>query len=152
MQTKLATAVDAVAELLNQAAARGHLVIVRASPPPQVDTRTPLIMALNRLFGLTPTESRALIALLENKQVSREALHTATSHDGNPVSKIKTIDVSICKLRKKLTRHGIEVDTIYGLGFKLAEGARDRIYQQLADAGFDPASLTVVKQHVAVDE
>jgi hypothetical protein len=80
------------------------------------------------------------VALLERKQVSREAMHAAMAHDGTPVSKIKTIDVILGRMREKLKPHGIEINTVYGLGFRLAEGAHDKINRLLAehDAGATP--------------
>src|SRR5262245_34092724 len=104
-----------VAELLNQAMSQGRLVILRTTPASPNDPRTPLLIALNQLFKLTLAEGRALVELMEHGYVSREALHTATSPDGNPVSKIKVIDVIICTLRRKLNGHGIKIVTVYRL-------------------------------------
>ena len=132
----VASAPDEVAALLRAAADRGHLVILRTSPP-QDDARTQFLLALNQLFGLTPAQSRALAALLEHNHVTRAEMHRAMARDNNPVSNIKTIDVIVGKMREKLRPFGVEVATIYGQGFRLAEGARDKINRLLAeyDAG-----------------
>jgi hypothetical protein len=138
MQTRLASAADEVVKLLTEAKEQGHLVILRTSPPSHVDVRTPLLMALNWLFNLSPAEGRALIELMQYGQVSREALHVAMSPDGTAVSNIKTIDVVVSRMRRKLASHGIKIVTVWGLGFKLAEGARNRIHQQLVGQGLIP--------------
>jgi DNA-binding response OmpR family regulator len=137
------SAPDEVAKLLQEAMDRGHLVVVRASPPPHVDPRTPLLLALNQIFQLSPAESRALVELMEHKQVSREAMHAAMAHDGNPTSQIKTIDVVVSRMRRKLVPHSIAIVTVHGLGFRLAEGAHDRIRKLLAkyDPGLVPENL-----------
>jgi DNA-binding response OmpR family regulator len=127
------SAASEVAELLNEAISRGHVVVLHTSSPSHVDARTPLLLALNHLFGLSPAESRALVKLMGHKQVSRQAMHAAMSPDGSPVSKIKTIDVVISQMRRKLAPHGLAIVTVHGLGFKLAEGAHDRIRRLLAE-------------------
>jgi DNA-binding winged helix-turn-helix (wHTH) protein len=139
------SAAGEVAELLNEAAARGHLVIVRTSPPPD-NARTPLLLTLNQIFQLSPAEGRALVALMEHGHVSRQAIHAAMSGDGNPVSKTKIIDVVVSRMRRKLAPHGLAIVTIYGLGFKLGEGAHDRIRRLLAEHNPE-----LVLEHEAVE-
>jgi hypothetical protein len=149
---KIASVADEVVGLLKEAAARGHLVILRTAPAAHVDVRTALLMALNWLFKLSPTEARALMQLMQHGQVSREALHAAMSPDGIPVSQIKGIDVVVCKMRKKLAPHGIEIETRWGQGFWLADGTRDRIRKILADAGLDPMPAAGVEPDRAADQ
>jgi hypothetical protein len=130
---KPSAAASEVAELLNEAMSRGHVVVLRTSPPSHVDPRTPLLLALNHLFGLSPAESRGLVELLGHQQVSRQAMHVAVSADGTPVSRINVIDVIIYNMRRKLAPHDLKIVAVHGLGFKLAEGARDRIRRLLAE-------------------
>jgi Transcriptional regulatory protein, C terminal len=141
MPEPIVSAANEVADLLKEAAARGHLVIVRAAPPSHVDPQTPLFVACNRAFGLTAAEARAFIELVGHPHVSRAALHTAIGGEG----KIKGVDVVICRLRKKLGPHGIEIVTVWGQGFRLVDGARDRIRKILADAGLDLTSLARIE-------
>jgi DNA-binding response OmpR family regulator len=126
------TSADEVAKLLKEAMSRGHVVVLRTSPPTHVDARTPLLIALNQIFQLLPAESRVLVELMEHGRASREALHVALSPDGNPVSKIKVVDVVVCKLRGKLAPHGIEIATVWRLGYALDSKARDKIRKLLA--------------------
>jgi DNA-binding response OmpR family regulator len=133
-KTMAAAASNEVAKLLKEAADRGHLVILRAASMHD-DARASLLMTLSQLFQLTAAQSRALMALLEHKQVSREAMHTAMAHDGNPTSQIKTIDVILSKMRAKLRPYGVEITTVHGLGFRLTEDAGDKINRLLAEHG-----------------
>jgi len=140
-----ASASNEIVELLQEAKNRGHLVILRASPPSHVDAKAPLLIALNRLFGLTPAEGRALLELLAHGQTSRQALHAAMTPDGAPVSQIKTLDVVVYHMRRKLRPRGIEIITIPRLGYGLADGARGRIHKLLAEhdpeLGLDQSEL-----------
>jgi DNA-binding response OmpR family regulator len=128
------TIVNEVAELLKEAMSRGHLVVIRASPPSHVDARTPLLLTLNKLFGLSPAEGRTLLELMQHQHVGRVALHAAMSTEGTPMSKPRTIDVVVCKLRRKLVPHGIEIGTVYRLGYVLDAKSRDRLRELLETA------------------
>jgi hypothetical protein len=128
MPEPIASAANEVAELLKEAAARGHLVIVRAAPPSQVDPQAPLFVACVGAFGLTVAESRVLLELMQHQYVSRQGLHDAIGGRG----KSNNVDVVVCRMRRKLAPHGIEIVTVWGSGFRLAEGARDRIRKLLA--------------------
>jgi DNA-binding winged helix-turn-helix (wHTH) protein len=131
-KTTLASAPNEIAKLLEEAAGRGHLVILQTAPPPD-DARTRRLLTLNRLFGLTRAESRVFVEMLENNHISRETLGAAVFHDGGPIPKSKTLDVHISNLRAKLKPFGVELVTIRRLGFRLAEGAHDKINRLLAE-------------------
>jgi DNA-binding response OmpR family regulator len=130
-KTTLASAPNEVAELLRTALAQ--LRTIRAAPPD--DTQARLLLVFSQLFGLTATQSRALVALMKHGQVSREAMHAAMAHDGIPASNIKTVSVIIGTMRKKLEPFGIEVITVWGIGFRLGAGAGDRVNRLLAGHG-----------------
>ena len=130
--TTVASASNEVAELLKEALDRGHLIVLRTSPPHD-GAKASRLVAIKQAFGLTLAQSRALMALLECKQVSRETMHAAVAPDGKPTSKPKIVDVVLGKVRAKLASHGIKIDTIYGFGFKLAAGGRDKIDRLLAE-------------------
>jgi hypothetical protein len=138
-KTAFTSAPNEVAELLKEAMGQGRLVILRTSTVPP-NAEASLLAALNLLFKLTATEGRALVELMEHQHVSREALHAAMARDGNPISQLKTIDVVIHKLRKKLKPYGIDISTIWGSGFALAESGRDKIQKILAGFGEDAAA------------
>jgi hypothetical protein len=127
-----ASAANEVAVLLNEAAARGHLVILHATPPPQADVKTPALLAFSQLLGMSPAEGRGLLELMKNGQVSREAMHAAMTHNGTPTTGRKIVDVVISRMRKKLRPLNVEIATVYGLGFRLGDGAREKIRRLLA--------------------
>ena len=77
-------------------------------------------------FGLTGHEGRALKALMaRGAPISRASLLAAIYFDGlaDEVPEIKTIDVMICKLRQRLKRFGIVIDTYWGEGYRLKDRA-----------------------------
>jgi DNA-binding phage protein len=133
-KTTLAAASNEVADLLREAMDRGHLIVLHTAPSHD-DAKTLRLIALNQLFKLSPAQGRALVQLMEQKQVTRAELHRAMAHDGNPTSQIKTIDVILSKMRAKLRPYGVEITTVHGLGFRLAEDARDKIHKLLAEHG-----------------
>ena len=69
-------------------------------------------MIFRRLFGLQGGESRGLTALVKQGYVTRGEMHAAVSDDDNPTSNIKVVGTIICRLRKKLRPHGIEIYTV----------------------------------------
>jgi DNA-binding response OmpR family regulator len=112
----------------------------RALTAPPLRTESSLIAVCCQAFGLSLAESRIFVALLKHDHVSKAGLHAALFPDGDPVTNIKGVGVTIHTLRKKLARFGIEIINIYGLGYRLAEGARDRTCKQLAEYGQDIVS------------
>lgn len=86
-------------------------------------------------LGLTPHEGKVLGALMRREVQSKEGLLLAlygTRPDGD-MPDIKIIDVFICKLRKKLGRFGITVDTLWGQGYRLPMAMRDKIKATVND-------------------
>jgi DNA-binding winged helix-turn-helix (wHTH) protein len=128
-KTTFTSAPDEIAKLLEEAAARGHLVMLRTSPPPD-DVKTARLVALNQIFDLTLTESRIIAALLEHNFVGQEALCAALTHDGRPVPSSANLRVVISRLRKKLAPFGIAISTVWGQGYRIT--GRDRINQTVA--------------------
>lgn len=85
-------------------------------------------------LGLTPHEGKALGALMRREMQSKESLWLALygmRPDDGP--EIKIIDVFICKMRKKLTRFGITIDTLWGQGYRLKPEMREKIKTTVND-------------------
>src|SRR5262249_16160350 len=101
------------------------------APPLRNSNESSLVAICSLLLKLTRAESRAFVKLVKHNPVTREELHAAISH----ATEMKIVDVIIYRLRKKLSRHGIKIDTIYGLGYRLHKDARDKIRQILAAYG-----------------
>jgi two-component system cell cycle response regulator CtrA len=79
-------------------------------------------------LGLTTHEARLFGALLKRPVWTKEqllfALYSGRHDDEQP--EIKIIDVYVCKARKKLARWGIEIETLWGQGYRLAPDMRTK--------------------------
>jgi hypothetical protein len=109
----------------------------RALAGPPLRSETSLIAVCCQAFKLTLAESRIFVALLKQDHATKAELHAALSPDGGLATTGKAVGVVIHWLRKKLAPHSIEVINIYGMGYRLAEGARDRTRKLLAAYGQD---------------
>ena len=90
-------------------------------------------------WRLTQNESRLIGALLERELLTKDAAMAALYRDrGMDEPDVKIVDVFICKARKKLKPFGIEITTVWGVGYfmrpecktaarKQIEAARPRI-------------------------
>jgi DNA-binding response OmpR family regulator len=117
-----------------------HIDRALTAPPLRSNTESSLVATFCLLLGLTRAESRAFVKLVKHDHVTKRELHRALSHNNNPVTGIKIVDVTVSHLRKKVALHNIEVITVRGVGFRLAEDARDRIRRLLAEYGEDVIS------------
>lgn len=81
---------------------------------------------LPAVFKLSAHEERTLKALLSRKEWTREALYESIylySNEPN-IPDMRMIDTVICKLRRKIKPWGIEIETLYGQGFRIAPAMR----------------------------
>ncbi len=79
------------------------------------------------LLGLTGQEAALFGMLLKRDIVTKEAAMTGlygTRTGGGGDVQIKIVDVFICKLRKKLRRFDIEVETVWGRGYAMPATSR----------------------------
>lgn len=91
-------------------------------------------------LGLTPHEGKLLGALMKRELQSKESLLLALyghKPDGD-MPEIKIIDVFVCKARKKLARFGIRIDTVWGEGYRLPFGMREKIRATVNDQAGSP--------------
>ncbi len=83
-------------------------------------------------FGFTGAEARLFGLLTRVELVTKEkamfALY-ATRIDAEP--EIKIIDVFVCKMRKKLEPYKIEINTVWGQGYRLSPETKARVRQML---------------------
>lgn len=92
-------------------------------------------------LGLTKCEENLLAALMQagGAVKSKEQLLAAAYADRYGLGEepdIKIIDVFVCKLRKKLAPHGIQVETVWGRGYLLPQESRvgiDRMNEAATD-------------------
>ncbi len=74
-------------------------------------------------FGLTATEMKVLGILVQREIVSQKLIY-GVLYGGDSDRQIKTIDVFISKIRRKLAPHGHEIKTSWGSGFYMDASAR----------------------------
>lgn len=72
-------------------------------------------------WGLTASEAKVFGALMTRDTLTKDgamaALYVDVGADDEP--HVKIVDVFICKLRRKLKPFGLEVLTIWGVGYRL---------------------------------
>jgi DNA-binding response OmpR family regulator len=107
----------------------------RALTAPPLRTDSSLVAVCCQALGLTLAESRVFVTLLKYDHVTKADLHAAQRSGGG--GQVKAVGVTVHWLRKKLAHYDIEVVNIYGLGYRLATGARDRTRKLLAEYGQD---------------
>jgi two-component system cell cycle response regulator CtrA len=78
-------------------------------------------------LDLTRSEATVLGVLMKNRTVRKSGFMIALYGDriGDPPD-IKIIDVVVCKTRKKLAQHGIEIKTVWGIGYEMPEESKVR--------------------------
>lgn len=140
-------------ELLKEAIAAGTIVELPKDDWPPGTTRQQRSIsngvppddavkcACARFFKCSPLEAVMLAAMLKRNEVTKQQLHHIIEQNrpGDPAREqtdIKMVDVMICKLRKKLKPHKIEVETMWGTGYLIS--APDRAHG-LKLLGMEPA-------------
>ena len=81
------------------------------------------------ISNLTRTERTILGLLSRRRSVTKDQVYTvlyATRSDVGPGEKI--IDVFMCRLRPKLMKYGIEIKTLWGVGYKMPDTSRCRLH------------------------
>ena len=87
------------------------------------------------LAKLTYSERMLLGLLMRRNRATKDQMMTmlyADRPDEEPDSKI--LDVMICKMRKKLRPHGVEIRTIHGAGYELPSTSREKIKALMVEA------------------
>jgi two-component system, cell cycle response regulator CtrA len=70
-------------------------------------------------WNLTDSEERLVRVLMARQFASKDTIMAALYWDKDEPGEIKIIDVMVCKIRKKLKRHGIDIRTHWGRGYSL---------------------------------
>lgn len=87
-------------------------------------------------LGLTGHES-ALVGFLLTREIATKEALLSTMYGHRPDQdepQIKIIDVFVCKARKKLKRFGLEIETVWGHGYRMSPETKQRIAAMLAAA------------------
>jgi len=73
-------------------------------------------------WRLTGIEAKIYLALARGGLVSKEQILESAYYDRvDDPPEIKIVDVFICKLRKKLKPYGVQITTIWGVGYRLEQ-------------------------------
>jgi DNA-binding response OmpR family regulator len=75
-------------------------------------------------FGISEALAQILIMLADGKPRNKESLHAALYFQRPDIDapETKIIDTLISKLRKYVAKHGIEIGTVWGNGYRLTAG------------------------------
>lgn len=88
-------------------------------------------MRMATTLHTTRLESNILLVILRRGRAYREQLHDAVEKNrGNPDEPTdkKIVDVVVCKLRKKLTPLGLNLNTVHSIGYEMTEADRARAW------------------------
>lgn len=92
------------------------------------------VRALPRWLGLSPTEEAIVSLLMTRDRVSYaqiyDVLYVGKENYGDVNPKI--MNVWICKIRKKLKPHAIDIETMWSIGLSMPVASRDRLKAFLA--------------------
>lgn len=92
-----------------------------------VDVIDDFAVRCRRAFGLTATEAHILNVLMRRAQVAKASLFEALYGDRIAAPEPKVLDVMVHKLRRKIGQRGIQIETIWGVGYRLTPDMRAKI-------------------------
>lgn len=78
-----------------------------------------MVMTPSKQFGLTDREGRTFARIATSGFATKEQLLEAVTLPGKPPPIYKIVDVYVCKVRKKVERFGIVIETAHGRGYKI---------------------------------
>lgn len=74
---------------------------------------------------LTPKEAHVLGELLSHEVCTKDGLMTSLYGDDlDNEPEIKILDVFVCHLRKKIAAYGIQIITVWGIGYRMDDEAK----------------------------
>jgi len=86
------------------------------------------------IMALTSSEEKMLGFLMKRERATKAQLMDALYSDRVTVDEepsLKIVDVFICKIRKKVAKFGIEIQTHWGLGYSLPPASKAIVTQML---------------------
>jgi len=85
-------------------------------------------------WALTGREMRLFGVLMARDLATKNAIMTALYGDRiDEPPEIKIVDVFICKLRAKLKRFEVAIETVWGLGYRLSAESKAAVRARLAE-------------------
>jgi len=89
------------------------------------------------MLGLTGAEAKVFGILLKREMVTKQQAMDVLYGDRaaeDEEAEIKIVDVFVCKLRKKLKRFNIAVETVWGRGYRMSAQAKAIAAQLLEES------------------
>lgn len=96
-----------------------ELAILRERVRQLEEALVPNSVAVPLEFSLTAQEARVFAHLASRDLGTKQSIMMALYGDRPDEPEIKIVDVFVCKLRKKLSRFGVTIDTVWGQGYRL---------------------------------
>lgn len=86
---------------------------------------------------MTRSEAKVAATIAKQGRATKAAIYHVLygGFDDDHLREPKIVDVLVCKVRKKLKLHGIEIDTVWGVGYSMTSEAIARL-NALADVPF----------------
>lgn len=134
---------EQVYEVLKDAVMRGVIVEIPKDDWPLGSTRSArnafagtnleqeeqLQFACARCFRTTRLEAAILAVMLKRNEVTKQQLHLVIEQtrpgENREATDPKMVDVIICHLRKKLRKHDLEIETVWGIGYLIPTADRE---------------------------
>jgi len=90
-----------------------------------------LIQAVRKVFALPPQPARLLLLLVQHEQVSHERADVGR----------RSRSVYVCQIRRRLAGHGLQIETLWGYGYRLSQAHRRKAMELiLAQMAPEPAA------------
>lgn len=83
--------------------------------------RNALYMAVRHLFRFTPLEFQLFLLLVQNDFMMKARIEKAA----------RTIDVHVCRIRRRLKPHALSIRTFYGYGYQMPLDDRKRAFDMI---------------------
>jgi two-component system, cell cycle response regulator CtrA len=96
-----------------------EIAILRERVRQLEEALVPESVAVPLEFGLTGAEARVFAHLASRDFATKQSLMLALYGDRPEEPEIKIVDVFVCKLRKKIARFGVSIETVWGQGYRL---------------------------------
>lgn len=100
-----------------------------------IGTGGKMVHVMQDVLRLTPVEAQILGYLMKRNTASREGMFLAV-YGGLPERSqpdIKVLDVMVCKLRKVLDRHEVNVRTLWGIGYFMKRDDKQKLKRILEE-------------------
>ncbi|WP_020179671.1 winged helix-turn-helix domain-containing protein [Methylopila sp. M107] len=82
-------------------------------------------------WRLTPSEAAVVGFLLKRPMASKDEILSAlySLRPDDPPA-VKIVDVFVCKIRKKIKPFGVEIETVWGQGYRICSETRERLAKE----------------------